>query len=80
MDTRRTLLSFLESTAKDADDVDLEHDSLVEEGVIDSVSIMKLVDYIEQTFSVKIGDDDLVPENFDTLDDITQLVQTKAGR
>lgn len=80
MDTRSSLLSFLKATAKDADDVDLEKDSLVDEGIIDSVSIMKLVDHIEQSFGVKIGDDDLVPENFDTLDDITKLVQSKGGR
>lgn len=56
---------------------DLETESLVESGIIDSVGIMKLVDYLEKDLRIKITDDDLLPENFDTLDAIAALVQTK---
>lgn len=80
MDTRSKLLDFIRSElAKGMDDVDVASDSLVESGVIDSVGIMKLVDFIENTFSVKIGDDELLPENFDTIDDIDKLISGKAG-
>ena len=80
MSTRDKLLGFIRSDlAKGVDDVDFESDSLVETGVIDSVGIMKLVEFIETTFSVKVTDDELVPENFDTIDDIAKLVSDKAG-
>ena len=74
MDIRTQLLAFIQGElAKNAPDVDVASDSLVETGVIDSVGILKLVTFIEKTFSVKIGDDELLPENFDTLDDVTRL-------
>jgi acyl carrier protein len=79
VDIRTQLLSFIRAElAKNAPDVDLEADSLVETGIIDSVAILKLVSFIEKSFKVKIGDDELLPENFDTLDDVTRLVATKA--
>jgi len=78
--TRDTLLAFIrDELAKGASDVDVASDSLIETGIIDSVGIMKLVDFIEGKFSVKISDDELLPENFDTLDDITKLVSDKAS-
>jgi acyl carrier protein len=56
---------------------DLETESLVESGIIDSVGIMKLVDYLEKELRIKITDDDLLPENFDSLDAIAALVHPK---
>lgn len=80
MDIRAKLLDFIRAElAKGVTDVDVERDSLVETGIIDSVGIMKLVEYIEGAFEVKIGDDELLPENFDTVEDITKLVAQKAG-
>ena len=80
MDIRTKLLGFIQTElAKNAGDVDVASDSLVETGVIDSVGILKLVSFIEREFRVKIGDDELLPENFDTLADVTRLVAEKAG-
>mgnify|MGYP000268269263 CR=1 FL=1 len=80
MDTRSTLLGFIkDELARGTPDVDVESDSLIETGIIDSVGIMKLVDFIESKFSVKISDDELLPESFDTVDDITKLVDSKAS-
>jgi acyl carrier protein len=77
-DTRTKLLGFIQrELAQGRSGIDVERDSLVESGVIDSLGIMKLVDYIEREFRVKIGDEDLVPENFETLDDITKLLAAK---
>jgi acyl carrier protein len=58
---------------------DLESESLVESGIIDSVGIMKLVDFLEKELRVKITDDELLPENFDTLDAIAALVAPKVS-
>lgn len=77
-DARSKLKSFLQTElARDRGDVDIEKESLVESGIIDSLGIMKLVDFVEKEFSVKIGDEDLVPENFETLDDIEKLLESK---
>ena len=76
--TKEQLSAFLATDlAAGRDDVNLASDSLVDAGIIDSVGILKLVDFIESDLGVKIGDDDLIPENFDTLDDIARLVDGK---
>ena len=77
-DARTKLLGFIRrELASGRSDIDVERDSLVESGVIDSLGIMKLVDFIEKEFRVKIGDADLVPENFETIEDITKLLAAK---
>jgi acyl carrier protein len=45
----------------------LESESLLEKGVIDSGAMVELVTFIEQTFEVHIDDEELMPENFDSL-------------
>jgi acyl carrier protein len=44
-----------------------ENESLIEGGIIDSLGLVELVGYIENNYGIIVGEDDLVPENFDTL-------------
>ena len=53
--------------------------SLLEEGIIDSVAVMKLLTFIEETYSIKIGDEELIPENFETLNTIENLITKKTN-
>ncbi len=46
----------------------------MESGIIDSTGILELISFIEQTFDVKIQDEDLVPENLDSLDNVGRFV------
>jgi acyl carrier protein len=52
-----------------------ENDSLTETGVIDSIILLQLVDFLENKYKVEIPVDMLTPENFDTLAGISQTVQ-----
>jgi acyl carrier protein len=49
--------------------------SLIETGIIDSLSIQVLIAYLEKKFSIRITDDEIVPENFETIEAIGNLVQ-----
>lgn len=51
---------------------------LLEEGVLDSLGILELVDYLQSELSVSVEEDDLVPENFASIDAITTFVDSKA--
>lgn len=51
--------------------------SLIEAGVIDSTGVLELVGFLEETYSIRIGDDDLIPENLDTIDNIVRFVERK---
>jgi acyl carrier protein len=52
-------------------------DNLIETGILDSLGIMKLILFMEEKLSVKITDEDLIPENFQSIQTINSLVQKK---
>jgi acyl carrier protein len=54
-----------------------EEDSLLEKGIIDSTGVLELVAFIEETYSFKIKDEELVPENLDSIKNISQFIQNK---
>jgi len=49
---------------------------LLETSVLDSMGIFQLVSYIESEFGVEVRDEDLVPERFNTINDIVALVES----
>jgi acyl carrier protein len=53
-----------------------EDESLVEGGLIDSLGVLRLVQFIEEEFQIQLSDDDVNVENFDTLASIAQLIET----
>jgi len=52
-----------------------ENEHLIEQGLIDSLGLMKLVAFIEEQSGISISDDDLIPENFETIASIVRMVQ-----
>jgi acyl carrier protein len=54
--------------------------SLVESGVIDSLGIFRLVAFLEESFRVRIGDEEIVGENFESIVSIERFVQKKLSR
>ena len=51
--------------------------SFLEEGIIDSTGVLELVTYIEEEFKVKIDDEELIPENLDSINNITYYLESK---
>ena len=49
----------------------------MEEGIIDSLGILELVMFVEQEFGVKVADEDVTPENFDSVNKLVNYVQRK---
>jgi len=47
---------------------------LIEEGVIDSISLLRLVGFLEEQCKIEVPDEDLVPENFRSLSAIRAYV------
>ena len=52
-------------------------DSLLGSGIVDSLGILDIVTHLEERFGVEIGDDDLSPENFDSIDVLSAFVDRK---
>jgi acyl carrier protein len=55
-------------------------DSLVDSGIVDSLGVFQLVAFLEDTFAIRIGDDEITPENFSTIAAIERLVDTRVNR
>ena len=53
-------------------------DSLLEQGIIDSTGVLELVSFLEQKYVFTIQDEELVPENLDSIDRLVQFVRRKA--
>lgn len=52
-------------------------ESLLKAGVLDSVGVLVLVSFIEETFEVKVDDDEVEPDNFASIDSLTAYVERK---
>jgi acyl carrier protein len=55
-------------------------DSLLQLQIVDSTGFLELVNFIESSFGVKVGDDEMVPENLDAVDNIVAFVKRKTGK
>lgn len=53
--------------------------SLLELGVVDSTGVLELVMHIEETFGFKVADEELIPDNLDSIDSLTAFVQRKTA-
>jgi acyl carrier protein len=51
-----------------------DNDSLTQNGIIDSIGLLELMDYICEKYSIEIPEDMLTPENFDSLQGITNMI------
>ncbi len=59
-------------------DVELsDGDSLLDSGIVDSTGVLELVAFIEDEFDVEVRDEELVPENLDSLDQLAAFVDRK---
>ena len=59
-------------------DVVIDNDlSLIEKGIMDSTGVLELVEFLESTYSIKVEDEELVPENLETVTNIVKFLKTK---
>lgn len=56
-----------------------DSDSLLEAGIIDSMAVLELVGHLEQQYGLTVSDDDMMPENFDTIEAIAAFVGSRRG-
>ncbi|MBA2474502.1 MAG: acyl carrier protein [Actinobacteria bacterium] len=54
-------------------------DSLLEAGVIDSTGVLELVGHLEDSYGIEVADEELVPENLDSIEHVVRYVETKLG-
>ena len=54
-------------------------DSFLEDGIVDSTGILELLMFVEETFGIEVADEEVLPDNFDSVDRLRNYIQTKLG-
>jgi acyl carrier protein len=54
-----------------------DRDSFLELGIIDSTGVLELVEFVERTWSLVVEDDELVPENLDSIENLVHFIEHK---
>ncbi len=52
-------------------------DSFLDQGILDSTGILEIIFFIEDEFGIKIKDDEMVPENLDSVNRIVAFIERK---
>ena len=65
---------------RDEADAIANEGSLLEAGIIDSTGVLELVCFLETTFGIQVADEDMLPENLDSIRAITHYVSRKLSQ
>lgn len=73
-----TIINFIIDNFLFGDDEGLKDDiSFLEEGIIDSTGILELITFLEEEFSIEIEDEEMIPENLDSINNILAFLNKK---
>ena len=53
---------------------------LIESGIIDSLGVVEIVAFLEDEFSIEVDDEEIVPENMNSVGQLAAFVAGKAGQ
>ncbi|MHC4399991.1 MAG: acyl carrier protein [Planctomycetota bacterium] len=54
-----------------------DDDSFLEQGMIDSTGVLELVAHLEREYGMTVDDEDLVPDNLDSIDNLVRFIASK---
>ena len=78
MDVSAVIRQFIVENFLFGDDGNLkEETSFLESGIIDSTGILELVSFLEEKFEISVADEELVPENLDSIANVVAYLQKK---
>ena len=78
-DMKAKIRSFIVENFLFGNDDGLADDSsFLDEGIIDSTGILELVEFIEEEFSISVDDEDLIPENLDSINNVAGYLEGKS--
>ena len=78
MNLDATIRQFIIENFLFEEDNNLKEDtSFLENGIIDSTGILELVSFLEETFGITVEDEELIPENLDSIANVVKYLATK---
>jgi len=70
------LENYMIGESEDALDND---DSFLDKGIVDSTGILEMVMFVEETYDMEVEDDEVIPDNFDSINKLCAYISKKAG-
>jgi acyl carrier protein len=78
MNTADKIRTFITTNFYVADPAALADDaSFLDRGIIDSTGVLEVVTFLEDTFGITVGDNEMLPENLDSVGNLTAFVERK---
>jgi acyl carrier protein len=79
IDTKEAIRKYISDNIlmSDASHAIADDTSFVRRGIIDSTGFLELVTFVEQTWGISVADDEMVPENLDSLNGIDAFIRRK---
>ena len=75
---KATLKSFIKNNFLYSSDTVMEDDtSFLDTGIIDSTGVLELIDFIEENFGISIDNNEVIPENLDSINKIEKFILSK---
>ena len=80
MSVEQEIRAFIVDNFLFGDDAGLrEESSFLREGIVDSTGIMQLVSFIQESYGIAVEDEELVPENLDSIKRVASFIKSKRG-
>jgi acyl carrier protein len=57
-----------------------DDDSLLEQGIVDSTGVLELITHLEDAYGIAVEDEELVPENLDSITNLVRFITEKSGQ
>jgi acyl carrier protein len=80
MNVEQEIRTFIVDNFLFGDDAGLrEESSFLREGIVDSTGIMQLVSFIQESYGIAVEDEELIPENLDSIKRVASFIRSKRG-
>jgi len=80
MQLESEIVHFIRENFLYGQDDGLDHDaSLLENGIIDSTGVIEFVSFVERTYGIVVTDEELIPDNFDSVNKLSAYITRKRG-
>lgn len=55
-------------------------DSFLDKGILDSTGILEVIYFLEEEFGIKVDDEEMIPENLDSVANLVNYITTKSSK
>lgn len=79
VDVKSVVRDFIKNNFLYATDIDSlsDDDSFTQKGIIDSTGVLELIDFLEESFELVVENDEVIPDNLDSLNRIERYIISK---